>query len=104
MPDVAVTVTLKDAHVQRALDAATARGGKRMELFCADQHPPGIVHSYVVPEKGAMTNKQWAEAITAAMWRAMVREKELNDSFSTHVDALKAVPEATENVPDGIVE
>jgi len=109
MADIQVAVTLKDASLSRILSAINSGADKTCTILIRDIKDPmqnfSCAWDYTyLPKQGGETNQQYGSRFLASFVRAFVKAIEWREAVSARNATINAIPAATINVPDDIVE
>ena len=103
MADVILQITVKDAHVQRAVDAIAYGVGKRVEIeICHDE--TGARYGFEFTYSGDGNVKTQAESFLKAALIAFVRAYEFGKDRERFDAAVESITPPSQDVPDDMVE
>lgn len=101
MADQALTVTIRDAYVDRVRAAVDFFAGTEIKI--ADKDVKYRFTFSYLPKQGGETYRQYYERFLRETTKAFVRCYELGVDRNRAISAVEAVPPPSQNVPDDIV-
>ena len=102
MADIILETTVKDAHVQRAVEAITYGVGKTIDISIGDKMT-GANYGFAFTYTGEGGPKAQAESFLRAALIAFVRAYEFGIDKERVSSEVKAITPASQDVPDDMV-
>ena len=99
MADIDITITIPDAWVTRVQESLTGNAEKNINIDCENAH---INYSY--DPKGSDNWLVYAEKVFIKHLVSQVRLYELSKANEDYRNAINAIEQPTENVPDDLLE
>jgi hypothetical protein len=101
MADVIIEVTLKDAHVNKILEAINAYAGVKIGI----KPKEGAVWSFSYGTKqDGETNKQYGERFVRELIKAFVRTHDYNTDLGRYSSDIDSISLPSHSIPNEIVE
>lgn len=100
MADVTLTITAKNGHVPRIMDALNNSADKKINIAIDG----GYDFQWSFPPKGSRTSKEFAQDFIKDFTRAFVRCYEFDIDVNRFDGDVDNINKPSQNVPDGIVE
>lgn len=104
MMAVEIKITIQEQHINRVLEALTGLAGKTLDLMVADGTFHGDWSYEYAPKSDDETNKEFAARVIRENIKAMLKLHSMAIDRERYSEAIKAISQPMQSVPDNIIK